>query len=36
MALSLVARLHGREMALTSARNMEYRWHAEATDDPFA
>jgi transcriptional regulator GlxA family with amidase domain len=36
MALSLVARLHGRDMALTSARNMEYRWHAEATDDPFA
>jgi transcriptional regulator GlxA family with amidase domain len=36
MALSLVARLHGRDMALASARNMEYRWHEEAADDPFA
>ncbi len=36
MALSLVARLHGREMALTSARNMEYTWNEDATNDPFA
>jgi transcriptional regulator GlxA family with amidase domain len=36
MALSLVARLLGRDLALTAARNMEYRWHEEATDDPFA
>src|SRR5919201_1072354 len=36
MALSLIARLHGRDMALASARNMEYRWHEEASDDPFA
>jgi transcriptional regulator GlxA family with amidase domain len=36
MTLSLVARLHGRDMARTSARNMEYRWHEEAADDPFA
>jgi transcriptional regulator GlxA family with amidase domain len=36
MALSLIARLHGRDLALTSARNMEYRWHEEAADDPFA
>jgi len=36
MALSLIARLHNREMALTSARNMEYRWHENASDDPFA
>ena len=36
MALSLIARLHGREMALTSARNMEYIWHESPDDDPFA
>jgi putative intracellular protease/amidase len=36
MALSLIARLHGREMALTSARNMEYVWREGADDDPFA
>ncbi len=36
MALSLIARLHGREMALTSARNMEYVWHESPEDDPFA
>jgi transcriptional regulator GlxA family with amidase domain len=36
MALSLIARLHGRELALASARNMEYRWHEDAGDDPFA
>jgi transcriptional regulator GlxA family with amidase domain len=36
MALSLIARLNGRELALASARNMEYRWHEDAEDDPFA
>jgi transcriptional regulator GlxA family with amidase domain len=36
MALSLVARLHGREMALIAARNMEYVWREGADDDPFA
>jgi transcriptional regulator GlxA family with amidase domain len=36
MALSLIARLHGRDMALASARNMEYRWQDDAADDPFA
>jgi transcriptional regulator GlxA family with amidase domain len=36
MALSLIARLQGRDMAHTSARNMEYRWHEDAADDPFA
>lgn len=36
MALSLISRLHGREMALTSARNMEYVWREGADDDPFA
>ncbi len=36
MALGLIARLHGRDMALASARNMEYLWHEDAADDPFA
>jgi transcriptional regulator GlxA family with amidase domain len=36
MALSLIARLHGRELALASARNMEYVWREDAADDPFA
>jgi transcriptional regulator GlxA family with amidase domain len=36
MALSLIARLNGRELALVAARNMEYRWHEDAGDDPFA
>src|SRR4029453_6753832 len=36
MALALIERLHGREMALTSARNMEYVWREGAEDDPFA
>lgn len=36
MTLSLIARLYGREMALTSARNMEYIWNEDATHDPFA
>jgi transcriptional regulator GlxA family with amidase domain len=36
MALGLIARLHGRDMALASARYMEYRWHEDAADDPFA
>ncbi len=36
MALSLIARLCGHDMALTAARNMEYRWHEDASDDPFA
>ena len=36
MTLSLIARLHGRDMALTSARNMEYIWNEDATNDPFA
>jgi putative intracellular protease/amidase len=36
MALSLITRLRGREMALTSARNMEYVWREGADDDPFA
>lgn len=36
MALALIARLHGREMAVSAARNMEYLWHEKADEDPFA
>lgn len=36
MALSLIARLLGRDLALTSARNMEYVWNDDAGNDPFA
>ena len=36
MALALIARLHGRDMAIATARNMEYVWHEQADDDPFA
>jgi len=36
MALSLIARLNGRDLALAAARFMEYRWHEDAGDDPFA
>jgi putative intracellular protease/amidase len=36
MTLSLIPHLHGRDMALASARNMEYCWHEDAADDPFA
>ena len=36
MALSLIARLHGRDMAMGSARNMEYVWNQSPSDDPFA
>jgi transcriptional regulator GlxA family with amidase domain len=36
MALSVVARLHGIDMARQSARFMEYVWHEDAGDDPFA
>ena len=36
MALSLIARLNGRDLALASARFMEYCWHEDAKDDPFA
>lgn len=36
MALSVVARLHGIEMARQAARFMEYVWHEDAGDDPFA
>lgn len=36
MALALVARLHGRDMAVTAARNMEHIWNDDANNDPFA
>lgn len=36
MALSVIARLHGIEMARHAARFMEYVWHEDAGDDPFA
>ena len=36
MALSLIARLHDRDMAQASARNMEYIWQEDASEDPFA
>lgn len=36
MALSVVARLHGVDMARQAARFMEYVWHEDARDDPFA
>jgi transcriptional regulator GlxA family with amidase domain len=36
MTLALIARLCGRDLALASARNMEYVWRDDAADDPFA
>ncbi len=36
MALSVVARLHGVDVARQSARFMEYVWHEDAENDPFA
>jgi transcriptional regulator GlxA family with amidase domain len=36
MALALIARLEGRDLALASARNMEYVWREDPADDPFA
>jgi transcriptional regulator GlxA family with amidase domain len=36
MALALVERMNGREMAVSAARNMEYVWNQDATNDPFA
>lgn len=36
MALSVVARLHGVDLARQAARFMEYVWHEDAEDDPFA
>jgi transcriptional regulator GlxA family with amidase domain len=36
MALSVVARFHGVDMARQAARFMEYVWHEDAGNDPFA
>jgi len=36
MALALIARLHGHDMAVTTARNMEHIWNEDAANDPFA
>ena len=36
MALALIARLHGRDTAVSAARNMEYVWREDPDDDPFA
>lgn len=35
MALALIARLNGRDMAVAAARNMEYVWNEDASNDPF-
>ena len=36
MALSLIARLNGRDMAVAAAHNMEYVRNEDASNDPFA
>lgn len=36
MTLGLIARLHGRDMAIAAAKNMEYIWNEDAWNDPFA
>ncbi|MCP1470154.1 putative intracellular protease/amidase [Sphingobium sp. OAS761] len=36
MALGLIARLYGKEMATWVANRAEYRWHDDPSDDPFA
>jgi len=36
MALSLVARFHGVDVARRAARGMEYVWHEDPGNDPFA
>lgn len=36
MTLALIARLNGHNMAMAAARNMEYIWNDDASNDPFA
>ena len=36
MALALIARLHGRHIAVSAAHTMEYVWREDPDDDPFA
>jgi hypothetical protein len=36
MSLHVVARLLGRDVAEAAAQRMEFGWHQDANDDPFA
>lgn len=36
MALAVVAKLYGRDAAEAIANNVEYEWHSDPSDDPFA
>jgi transcriptional regulator GlxA family with amidase domain len=36
MALALIGRLNGRDMAIGAARHMEHIWNQDSTNDPFA
>ena len=36
MALAVITRLLGRDVAVSAARTMEYVWHENPNDDPFA
>jgi transcriptional regulator GlxA family with amidase domain len=36
MVLALIARLHGKEVAIALANNIELEWHQDSTRDPFA
>ena len=36
MALGLIARYHGKEHARHLAKSLEYIWHEDSTNDPFA
>ena len=36
MALAVIQRLWGEELALTTAEFAEYTWHRDADNDPFA
>ena len=36
MTLALIARLNGHDRAVAAARNMEYLWNEDASNDPFA
>lgn len=36
MALSMIAKLYGKETAMWAANRAEYRWHDDPAEDPFA
>lgn len=36
MALSMIAKLYGKETAIWVANRAEYRWHEDPADDPYA